>query len=59
MENDSLIWSYIKQNKKTVIALPEDTGIFYSKSGIEVIGTSPAFIFKDDGKIIVQPKSYI
>ncbi|MGG4471576.1 Type 1 glutamine amidotransferase-like domain-containing protein [Paenibacillus alvei] len=59
MENDSLIWSYIKNYKKTVIALPEDTGIFYSKSGIEVIGTSPAFIFKDDDKILVQPKLFI
>lgn len=59
MENDSLIWSYIKNYKKTVIALPEDTGISYSKSGIEVIGTSPAFIFKDEDKILVQPKSFI
>ena len=59
MENDSLIRSYIKNYKKNVIALPEDTGIFFSKSGIEVIGTSPAFIFKDDDKILVQPKSFI
>ena len=59
MEYDSLIWSYIKNYKKTVIALPEDTGISYSKSGIEVIGTSPAFIFKDEDKILVQPKSFI
>jgi len=59
MENDSFIWSYIKNYKKNVIALPEDTGIFYSKSGIEVIGTSPAFIFKDEDKILVQPKSFI
>jgi len=55
MENGSLIWSYIKKYKKSVIALPEDTGIFYSKSGIEVRGNSPSFVFKDDDKILVQP----
>ncbi|MEM5014060.1 Type 1 glutamine amidotransferase-like domain-containing protein [Niallia taxi] len=59
MEIDSFIWSYIKNYKKTVIALPEDTGIFYRKSGIEVIGTSPAFIFKDEDKLLVQPKPFI
>ncbi|MEK4670094.1 hypothetical protein [Niallia sp. FSL R7-0271] len=43
----------------SVRCLPKETGIPISKTGIEVVGSLPAFLFKGEEKVIVQPKSFI
>lgn len=59
VENDNLIRSYIENYKRSVIALPEETGIFFSNEGIKVIGTSPAYIFKNEDRKVVLPSEFI
>jgi len=55
--NDDLIRKYIKDYKKKVIALPEDSGVFFTNKKIEIIGSSPSYIFENDDKVEVKPVS--
>jgi dipeptidase E len=57
--NDDLIRNYIKNYRKKVIALPEDSGVLFTNKKIEIIGSSPAYFFENDNKMEVKPESSI
>ncbi|SEQ37225.1 dipeptidase E [Virgibacillus subterraneus] len=58
-ENESLISGFIKDYKKSVIALRDGTGVAVSDEGIKVIGNSSAISFTNKGKVLTHPGSFI
>lgn len=48
--DDEKIRNFILENKKPVIALPEETGICFNEKIIKVTGTKPAFVFNEAAK---------
>ncbi|WP_322421683.1 Type 1 glutamine amidotransferase-like domain-containing protein [Jeotgalibacillus haloalkalitolerans] len=57
--DEELILRYIQTSSNPVIALPEETGILLEDHQAKVIGTLPAYMFKDGTKSVVQPDSFI
>jgi dipeptidase E len=57
--NDDLIKEYVKKYGFHVIALPEETGIVMSEGTLKVIGSFPAYIFRNRDKYVVEPNGEI
>jgi dipeptidase E len=53
--NDDLIKEYISKFGFSVIALPEEAGIVMNEGGLKVIGSSPAYIFRNSDKYVFEP----
>ncbi|MFC7785351.1 Type 1 glutamine amidotransferase-like domain-containing protein [Rossellomorea sp. GCM10028870] len=53
--NDDLVKEYVNKYGFSVIALPEEAGIVMSEATFKVIGSSPAYIFRDGDKYVVEP----
>ncbi|KAA0560473.1 Type 1 glutamine amidotransferase-like domain-containing protein [Rossellomorea aquimaris] len=53
--NDDLIKKYVNKYGYSVIALPEETGIVMNEGGLKVIGSSPAYIFRNSDKYVFEP----
>ncbi|MHA7136743.1 Type 1 glutamine amidotransferase-like domain-containing protein [Rossellomorea arthrocnemi] len=57
--HDDLIKEYVNKYGYSVIALPEETGMVISEGGMKVIGSSPAYIFRNTDKYVVNPNGEI
>ena len=52
--NDSLIKEYVNKYGVSVLALPEEAGIVINGGTHKVIGSSPAYIFRNGDKYVVE-----
>lgn len=52
--NDSVIKEYVNKYGYSVIALPEEAGIVMNEGTLKVIGSSPAYIFRNGDKYVVE-----
>ncbi|WP_282137234.1 Type 1 glutamine amidotransferase-like domain-containing protein [Rossellomorea aquimaris] len=52
--NDSLIKEYVNKYGVSVLALPEEAGIIMNEGTLKVIGSSPAYIFRNGDKYVVE-----
>ncbi|MFZ3580187.1 Type 1 glutamine amidotransferase-like domain-containing protein [Virgibacillus sp. DJP39] len=59
VKNDHLINDYIKDYKKPVIALAEETGVCFDNKSLIVIGNAPAYVFEDQSKREIKPGNLI
>lgn len=55
-QNDKEIRNYIKDYKKPVLALSEETGAYFSEGCIKITGTKPAFLYRGASKEELSPR---
>lgn len=56
-KNDEQVRKYIKSDQKSVLALPEETGVYYNDGYLKITGTKSAFLFKEEHKLELLPDS--
>lgn len=57
LQNDEHIKNYIKEYKKPVLALSEETGAYFSDGCIKITGTKSALLFREENKMYLLPGS--
>ncbi|MEC1588819.1 peptidase E [Bacillus sonorensis] len=58
-EDDPLIKAFMKQYDTPVISLPEETAILVEDTGIQVIGTKPAYVFRGEDRTVIHENDVI